>query len=207
VNPRWSPPTAAGKGRAHPGVVLLAVLLVLVLLVVLVWRLGGFEDRDDVLRDVAVGSPIETGPYRLRFTGATARQETDYKNTVTWKVTAIGEGLTTGTESIAPSLLGNGMFVAQDPASREVQDAETQTFRKGSASIGGTFTPGLPLQPFSVGFAFSNGYRPGATVTFVVYDLEFRDTSLLGDQDEQWTNATHASRLQLPLRVLPPATS
>ena len=39
------------------------------------------------------------------------------------------------------------------------------------------------------------------------YDLEFRDSSLLGDQEPQWRNADEASRFELPVEVLPPAIS
>lgn len=208
VDPQWSAPAAVDKRPVNPTVVLLAVLVVLVLLVGLVWRLGGFEERDDVVTDVPVGSTIDTGPYQLRFSEATVQQRTDFKNRVAWRVTAVGEGLTTGTESIAPRYLGNGsMFGAKDPAGGEVQTPQSRSFREGSATFGGAFTPGLPMQPISVSFDFSARYRPGETITFVVYDLDFRDTSLLGNQDPEWANSNHASRLRLPLRVLPPLLS
>lgn len=207
VNPQWEPPTAAGRS-VNPAVVLLAVLLVLVLLLGVVWRLGGFERRTDVVADAPVGTVLDAGPYQLRFTGATAQQRTDYQNKVLWRVTAVGEGLTTGQETIAPEFSGDdSMFVAKDPARGEVQTPQSQTFRPGSSTFGGAFTPGLPFQPFSVSFDFSAGYRPGETVVFVVYDLDFRDTSLLGNQDPVWTNSSHAFRLRLPVRVLPPVTS
>ncbi len=208
LDPRWRPPTGAENRAVRPAVVLVALLVVLVLLVGLVWRLGGFEERDDVVTDAPVGSTIDTGPYQLRFTEATAQQRTDFRNQVTWRVTAIGEGLTTGSESMAPRYLGNGsMFGAKDPASGEVQTPQSLAFREGSATFGGAFTPGLPMQPLAVSFDFSARYKPGQTVTFVVYDLDFRDTSLLGNQDPQWANSSHASRLRLPLRVLPPQLS
>ncbi|WP_375424418.1 hypothetical protein [uncultured Friedmanniella sp.] len=207
VDPQWGPPGPPSR-TLSPAAVVLAVSLVLVLLLGLVWRLGGFEARTDVVADAAVGSTLDTGPYQLRFTEATAQQRTDFQNRVTWRVTMVGEGLTTGDESITPDYDGDdGMFVAKDPAGGEVQTPSSVSFRPGSSLFGGSFTPGLPLQPFSVTFDFSEGYRPPATVTFLVYDVELRDTSLLGNQDPEWANTAYASRLRLPLRVLAPVTS
>lgn len=185
----------------------LAAGLVLVLLVALVAGLGGLERRTDVLRDTPVGALVRTGPYELRFTGATAQQRTGFDDVVSWRVVVTGEGRTTGDESLAPEYSGDyGMFVAKDEASGEVQLPQGETFGPRQR-IGGHFTPGLPLQPFAVQFDFSQDYRPQDHVTFVVWDLELRDTSLLGNQDETWRNAERASRLTLPLQVLPPATS
>jgi hypothetical protein len=150
---------------------------------------------------------VATGPYELRFTGATAQQRTSFNGEVTWRVTMTGEGRTTGDESMAPDYQGDfGMFVARDDASGEVQTPEGQTFGPRQR-IGGAFTPGLPLQPFAVQFDFSDEYQPQGTVTFVVYQLELRDSSLLGNQDEEWRNATAAYRFHLPLEVLPAAVS
>lgn len=223
VSPDWAAPTGAPPGlvgrstagatalgpdrNLPPAAVYLALLVALALVASLVWGLGGFERRTDVLRDTAVGTSISTGPYELRFTGATAQQRTRFDDVVTWRVTMTGEGRTTGEESMAPDHLGDfGMFVAKDDASGEVQLPQGQTFGPRQR-IGGAFTPGLPLQPYAVQFDFSAAYRPQDTVTFVVYELEFRDSSLLGNQDEQWRNASGAYRFRLPLEVLPAAIS
>jgi hypothetical protein len=179
-----------------------------VALLVLVWALGGFERRTDLLRPTATGTLISTGPYELRFTGATAQQRTTYDDRSVWRLTAVGEGRTTGDATIAPDYLGDdGMFVAKDTASGTIATPESQSFRPGGFVSGSAFTPGLPLQPFRVEFELPGNYRPGATITFVVFDLEFRDNSLLGDQEPQWRNADEASRLELPVEVLPPAIS
>ena len=209
VDPSWSAPTAPPRRRALPSGALWAlVAAVLVALVVLTWVLGGFERRTDLLRPTAVGTLVTTGPYELRFTRATAQQRTTYDDRVLWRVTAVGEGRTTGDVTIAPDHLGDdGMFVAEDTASGEVLTPESQTFRPGGFVSSSAFTPGLPLQPFNVQFDFPRTYQPGSTISFVVFDLEFRDSSLLGDQDPQWRNAEEASRFELPVEVLPPATS
>lgn len=210
VDPSWPAPSVPPPRRpgVPPGALWALVAAALVSLVALAWVLGGFERRTDLLRPTAVGTLVTTGPYELRFTGATAQQRTTFDGRVLWRVTAEGEGRTTGDVTTAPDHLGDdGMFVAKDTASGEVLTPEGQTFRPGGFVSSSAFTPGLPLQPFDVQFDFPRTYRPGATISFVVFDLEFRDSSLLGDQDPQWRNADEASRFELPVRVLPPATS
>jgi hypothetical protein len=186
-------------------------VLVIVLLLGTVWRLGGFAERRDVVRDLDVGAVLATGPYELRFTAATAQRYADFGGAVTWKVTMVGEGRTTGKESIAPETSGSdSMLGAKDPASGLVQTAAYAThFRTSGSALAesDSFTPGLPMQPYSVEFRFPESYRPGSTVTFVVYDLDFRDTSLLGNQDPHWAPADTAHRLRLPVEVLPESDS
>lgn len=197
--PRRFPPPAGAY-------VLLAAGLVGVFIVV--WALGGFAQRTNALGRVPVGTLLSTGPYELRFTGATAQQHTDYQGKVSWRVAAVGEGRTTGDVTIVPDYFGDdGMFAAKDQASGEVQLPESQSFRPGGFVRSAAFTPGLPLQPFVVQFEFTRAFVPGDTVTFAVFDLEFRDNSLLGDQDPQWRSADTGNRLELPLTVLEPATS
>ena len=209
VNPTWSPPTAPSRRRSlPPGAAWALVSAALVAVVALIWALDGFERRTDLIRPTAVGSLVSTGPYELRFTTATAQQRTTYDDQVVWRVTAVGEGRTTGDFTIAPDYLGDdGMFVAKDPVSGLVTTPESQSFRPGGFVSSNAFTPGLPLQPFRVEFELPGTYRPGPTISFVVFDLEFRDNSLLGDQEPQWRNADEASRFELPVEVLPPATS
>ncbi|GAA1429642.1 hypothetical protein GCM10009616_12140 [Microlunatus lacustris] len=209
VNPTWPAPTAAARRRSLPPAAAWGVVAAgLVAVVALTWALGGFERRTDLIRPAEVGSLISTGPYELRFTSATAQQKTLFDDEVVWRVTAVGEGRTTGDVTIAPDYLGgDGMFVTKDPVSGVVSTPESQSFRPGGFVSGSAFTPGLPLQPFRVEFEFPRTYQPGPTISFVVFDLQFRDNSLLGDQEPQWRNADEASRLELPVEVLPPATS
>jgi hypothetical protein len=209
VSAAWGPPAGTpDHGRTlSPATVPLAVLVALALVLAVVGGLGGFERRTNLLHDTPTGMLVATGPYELRFTSATAQQRTRYDGVVTWRVTMTGEGRTTGKVTIAPEYSGDyGMFVAKDDASGEIQVPQGQTFGPRQR-IGGAFTPGLPLQPFTVQFDFSSAYRPQRDVTFVVYRLELRDASLLGNQDEEWRNATWAYRFHLPLEVLPTAQS
>jgi len=215
VQAGWAPPAGSAPSAELPGrripaaVVYGTVALSLVLIATAVWGLGGLKLRTDVFRDVPVGSMISTGPYELSFTEVTAQRKVGFDQTRYWEVTAVGSGRTTGVSSIAPVWDGEyGMFVAKDAASREVQ-------LPSGAKLGGPaassdrrgFTPGLGAIPYAVTFKFSEGYRPGATLRFVVYDLDFYDNSILKDGEKAWHNAAYGSRLLLPVRVLPDAPS
>ena len=208
LDPGWPAPDAAPPRVVPAGLVAVAVLVVLALVAGLVWRLGGFERRTDVFVESPPGSTVTAGPYELRFTHATAQQRTDFRNEVTWRVIVIGEGRTTGTTTMAPSDFGSAnMFAAKDRPGGETQVPQGQTFRAGSFTDGAAFTPGLPLQPFRVQFDFSSHYQPGATLIFVAFDQEFRDSSLLGNQEPSWVNADTAHLFHLPVQVLPPQLS
>jgi len=186
------------------GAVLLAILLALCVVVALVWGLGGFKRRTDLLTITAPGAKISTGPFEFTFTEVTAQQKTGFDDAVSWQLTAIGAGRTTGNESIAPRYTGNGMFVSKDTRSGEVQ--EPDGLRWGAAQSfteGAEFTPGLPPIEFRVQFKYSERYVPADPFRFVVFQLEYRDASLLGGQDKQWRNSNHCYEYRLPVRVLP----
>jgi hypothetical protein len=158
--------------------------------------------------ETAPGTTVTTGPYELRFTSATAQQRTDVKGAVTWRVMVAGEGRTTGTKTMAPRYSGGGsMFAAKDHSGGETQLPQGQTFRTGDYSGGAAFAPGLPLQPYRLEFDFSSHFQPQPTLVFVAFDLDFRDDSLLGNQDPGWVNADTAHLYRLPLTVLPPQLS
>ena len=207
VDPAWPGPDGSG-GSLPPAAVYLALGVALTLVAALVWGLGGFAPRRDVLEDTARGTVVTAGPYELRFTDVTAQQRTDYRGVVSWRLTVTGEGRTTGDVTMAPDTFGDdGMFVAKDPVSGEVQLPQSQTFRSSGLVSGNAFTPGLPLQPYSLAFDFPPDYRPREPLVFVVYRLELRDNSLLGDQEPLWHNAATAYRFRMPVRELPPAVS
>jgi len=206
VSPAWSPP--APRHRPLPSwVVPVAVVAALVLVLGLVRVAGGLERRTDLLQNRSAGTTVSAGPYELRFTAATAQQRTDFSGAVVWQVVMKGEGRTTGEESIAPDYDGDeGMFVAKDEASGEIQVPQGQTVG-ATRRIGADFTPGLPMQPFEVQFEFGQTYRPQPVISFVVFRLEYRDNSLLGNAEESWHNANRGYRFELPVEELPPAIS
>ena len=129
VDPSWAPPTAPGNsgvGRKTIPAPLLygSILLVVVLLVVAIWGFGGFKRRTDILKTTPPGTFVHTGPYEFRFTEATAQHEKDFNGTLYWQVVMIGEGRTTGNESISPNYMPNdGMFVSKDDVTPASQPA------------------------------------------------------------------------------------
>lgn len=212
VGEDWAAPTPPGRrrssGRRVPAAVVYgAVLLALVLIVVAIWGLGGLRQRTDVFRNVPVGSLVSTGPYVLSFTEATAQLTTDFDDTSYWKVTVIGSGRSTATKTMAPTWSGDeSMFLAKDDASQELELPTSTSFGGVDALLDrDAFTPGLAPILYAVTFKFHESYRPGATLRFVAYDLDFYDNSLLGDGDKAWHNDNSGSRMFLPVRVLPKA--
>jgi hypothetical protein len=128
VESSWPPPTGGPRGSEAPGrktipasLVYGSIFLVLVLLVVAVWGFGGFKRRTDILKTVPVGTLFTTGPYEFRFIEATAQHKKNHDDTFYWEVVILGEGRTTGTESISPTYTGNGgMLISKDDVSREI---------------------------------------------------------------------------------------
>ena len=209
VQADWAPPVSPpAPRRLPPGLVYGAVLLSLALIVLTLWQLGGFERRTDTRLDTAPGTLLVTGPYELTFTEATAQRSTRFDDTTYWKVTAIGTGRTTGNTTLAPKDTGSyGMFASRDDASREVQIPKATHFGDADNGSRHAFTPGLAPVRFTVTFEYSAEYRPAPTIRLAVFKLEFRDTSLLRDGDKEWANSEYSYQIQLPVQVLPDATS
>jgi hypothetical protein len=211
VDPSWPPPPS-GPSRSEaparktipPSLAYGSIFLVLVLLVVAVWGFGGFKRRTDLLRTVSVGTLLTTGPYEFRFTEATAQHKKDYDDTFYWEVVMVGEGRTTGTESISPNYTGNsGMFVSKDDASQEISVPDSVRMGQATGLDRHRFTPGLPLSPYSVVFKYHDTYRPGPTIRFVVWDLVY-GKHYLASEEEGWHNGTYGNQFYLPVRMLPP---
>ena len=178
-----------------------------VVVLALTWGLGGFERRTDLLQATTAGTQVTTGPYEFTFTEATAQKKKDFDDSVYWTVTAVGTGRTTGDESIAPDTGESGTFVSKDVASGEVAlPSGVRYGDSGSFTDGASFTPGLPPVPIRVDFKYTGRYVPGASLRFLVFQLEFTDASLIGGQEKTWNSTNHAYDYTLPVRVLPDAT-
>jgi hypothetical protein len=210
VDPAWPPPNspsssdAIGRKTIPSSLVYSSILLALVLLVVAIWGFGGFKKRTDILQTTPPGSLFTTGPYEFRFTEATAQHWTDYDGSVYWKVVMIGEGRTTGKESIAPSYLpDSGMFGSKDDVTQQVTQPDSVRIGEGEGYDRHHFTPGLPLTPYSVVFKYDEKYRPGPTIRFVVWDAVY-GKHFIASEEEGWHNGSTAYQLYLPVRVLPP---
>lgn len=182
-------------------------MLALALIITGSWALGGFGKRTDLLSDVAPGTTVTTGPYTFTFTEVTAQRTTNYKDEVVWKLIAIGTGSSADDRTGAPDYDDTGSFVSRDDTSQEVQNPSGIAFGENGALGQHAFTPGLPPVRFTVVFDYSDSYQPQSTLRFVVLDLEKRDTSLLGDGEEDWHSTGFGYSYQLPVRVLPEKTS
>jgi hypothetical protein len=183
------------------------IVVGLAAVVALVWGLGGFERRTDLLEPTAPGTLITVGPYELAFSEVTAQRRERFDDTFYWQLTVVGTGRTTGDESIAPRTGETGTFVSRDTRSGETQVPSGVRYGvSGSFTDGARFTPGLPPVPMLVEFEYDASYVPDATLRFVVFQLEFDDNSLIGGQDKTWNKTNHGFDHRLPVRVLPEET-
>lgn len=195
-------PGVQGRRRLWLG---LGAVAAVILLVALVAGFGGFTQRQDLATTVPPGATITTGPYELSFSAATV-QRTELLGDPKWEIVVLGRGRTTGSESVTPNVgFRNPMFAAR--ANNQVVEPKSLRFgAERRISDGGHFTPGLPATDFVVQFELDPPYEPPTTLVFAVWSQEFRDTSLLRNQDPDWTNGKQFWRYELPMTRLPDKT-
>ena len=170
----------------------------LVLLVGVVAQLGGFQRRTDLLRTVAPGSVIATGPYEVVMASATVQHHASRGE---WVVVASGTARTTGTTSIEPSTGDSGFVFARAGAGDEVQASSSIALSDSTAfSSQDSLTPGLPPVPWSVTFRFDTS--PGDALFLAVFDQEYT-TPYLFSSEKGWRSTRKASTMTLPLEHLP----
>jgi hypothetical protein len=166
-----------------------SILGAVVVLIGLVWLAGGFERRTDLRTVVGPGTTIETGPYEFTFDSATVQKKQTFSDEPVWEVVVVGSGRVTGDEALAPSSL-NWFFSVRDPASGLVREPERQSFGPVDRTSGGSFfTPGLALIPYRLTFELPADIAQPSTVELAVWELEYRDTSLLQIGDLTWARA------------------
>jgi hypothetical protein len=203
----WSPPVGDPPvRRGIPGwAIWTAGLLVLLLLGVVVWGLGGFRKRTDLLRPTPSGTTVNTGPYELTFIEATAQADLDEQGRIErWEVIVIGTGRTTGNQTENPRYFGDSsMFAAKDPGTGEIQGADSAALGAEGRFDQRAFTPGLPPIRYALTFVFSPAYQPQPTVQLAVAGLEFT-ANYLTSEEKSWNNAIYGFRYDLPVTVLQP---
>lgn len=177
-----------------------SLALAVLLLLGVVWALGGFRSRQDLFTATTPGTTFTSGPYELSFSSATVQYSSGRK---TYAVIAIGTGRTTGDETISPATGSDAFAFAQDLTSREVQPVDAYSYGDSTDIIlrAHGFTPGLVPVRFTAKFEFTA--QPGDTLRLVVFDQEFGDKSVFGDQDPAWNPVTTGHDLRLPLQRLP----
>lgn len=187
------------RARLRRGRMITAVVVgVLVLVVGVVALLGGFRPRADLLTPVQAGAVITSGPYEVTLEHATVQHRTADAE---WRVVVSGSARTTGTTSIDPPVGESSGFVyAKDRASGEVQASES-IFLGGTTydDSQATLTPGLAPVPWTVTFEFKR--PPGDEMLFVVFDQEYTNPYIFGDE-MGWRPTDHAATLTLPLEKL-----
>lgn len=181
------------------------MIVALVLVIGLVWLAGGFEQRTDQRTVVTAGTTITTGPYELTFDRVTVQKTTTYSDEVVWEVVVAGSGRVTGEEALAPSSL-DWFFAARDVTSDTVEEPDSQQFGPAGRDAGGGsfFTPGLAPIPYRLVFQFPGTLAQPREVQLGVWDLAYRDTTLLKTGERSWARADSYHRYDgLPVRRLP----
>jgi hypothetical protein len=211
VNPAWAPPAGSPvrQPRAAGSLVYGGVALAVVLVLVVVGSAGGFGRRTDRLRPVQPGALFRTGPFEFSFTEATAQlQRPDLNGARKWSVVVVGRARNTGDVTLAPTIFGNDtMFAIKDPGSGITAEPSLETIGDDANRLGissrSDLTPGLPAAGYRLTFPLPTEFRPGPTVRLGVSDLVY-DARYLTNKDASWHNAFFGSRIDLPLRVIPP---
>ena len=179
-----------------------SLVVALAVLVGLTWVAGGFDQRTDLRTVVAPGTTIATGPYEFTFTAATVQKKKNFDDTLVYEVVVSGTGRTTGDEAIAPASL-NWFASLREPASGEVVEPESQRFGAANRDGGSFFTPGLDPIPYRLVFLLPASIERPTAVQLAVWDLEFRDTSLLRTGEKSWGRANTFYRVDgLPVQQL-----
>jgi hypothetical protein len=200
--PPGSPPAAATDQLAsrRTGLIWGSLALGLVLLLTVVWALGGFEHRGDRIVPVTVGTTLEVGPYELTFTSATAQRVTAADN---YEVVVQGTGRTTKDETIAPTTGDSGFIVAKNPANSEIQTVESFHYGDGTDVTlrAKSFTPGLEPIRFTATFDYTQPVRD--SLLLVVFDQDFFDNNIFSDDEPTWNRVDTGYSMKLPVQVLP----
>lgn len=199
------PPAAPAERDRRTWVWFGSIGAALVVLTGVLWLAGGFERRTDLQTVIAPGTTITTGPYELTFTSATVQRTQGYRQEEVWEVVIAGSGRVTGDEALAPSSL-NWFMTARDPGSRTALEPAGQDFGPDSRS-GGTgqhFTPGLAPIPYRLSFEFPGEIAAPTTVQLAVWELEYRDSTLLKTGYRDWAPGQRFSTYDdLPAERLP----
>lgn len=200
--PPGSPPAAATDQLAsrRTGLIWGSLALGVVLILTVVWAVGGFEYRGDRVTKVAAGTTLEVGPYALTFTSATVQRKTSDN---TYEVVVTGTGRTTSAKTIAPPTGTSGFISSKSPVTGEIQNVES--FRYGDSTEiilrARAFTPGLDPVTFTTTFEYKKPISD--QLLLVVFDLEFFDNYIFSDDEPTWNRVNTGHSMVLPLQVLP----
>ncbi|MDN5726719.1 MAG: hypothetical protein L0G99_12430 [Propionibacteriales bacterium] len=196
-NPQWRRPhRLSGLTR----LLLVGIpVLVLVLALVTVGLLGGFDDRTDNTIDAAPGTLIETGPLQLTFDRAEAYQQLDYDDKPEEWVVLISGMVRTVDER---STRLDEAFACSDPAQGSMNSEVTVRLPHLKKNFSSAVQPGLPLVPFVLECTYPVDWRPGTEILAGARRQEFTRLDPLGLGDEEgWQPRGGFFRVRLPYEV------
>lgn len=178
------------------------VPLVLAVALALVWALGGFRGGA-LLVPARVGETLHLGPMDFVAIDARAARSTystDWVVQVHGTCTAIDPG------GVKVDLFNSDNVVMADDVSRDrrvfAEDYSTSLLldTDRQASLQRTaLGPGLGPMPCAFQARMPESFTPGSGLLFGLARMDFRDTSVTGDQDPVWTPGAQTYRLNLPV--------
>lgn len=175
-----------------------AALAIIMALVVVTWRAGGFAHEPRVDR-ISAGQPIDMGPATFTPEKATARHNHDK----TWQVLVIGkcqvrEGLPFNLAHLAQEAFAVGSNT------RPVLEGENNLLRFEDVEqvIGRDYlAPGLPPMTCALSTKMPAGFKPDKGIRLAVSRLEFGDNTVTKNQEARWNPGDEVSLVTLGVEV------
>lgn len=182
-------------------------VLVVVLVLLAVWALGGFRDRQDQATVLQPGEHFTNGPYVLTLDRATIQRKKGYgDDPVIQEVVVHGTARNTWTEATRPD---GDWFAATNDHRTEIVDGEVASIDYGDDAPSDTpsdLTPGLPAIPITIDFEFAEKFQPEhKSIMLAMSEIDYRNHSVWTTSDEEtWgPNNNGVFRVRLPVTVLP----
>lgn len=211
VDPAWAPPQLVDFDAPAPrprrsrwltrGVPALAVIAVLLG----VWALGGFRDREDRTIEVRPGEHFTNGAFVMTIDSATIQRKKGYdKDPYIQDVVVHGTAQNIWTESTSPY---GDWFAATNPPRETIRSGDLVNTDYGDDAPSNTpddLAPGLPAVPITIDFEFPDTFRADQLIV-AMEQIDYRNHSVTTTVDDKdWGNASTGSfRTTVPVHRLP----
>jgi hypothetical protein len=191
-----------GRKLAHAWPVLAVVVVI-----GLVFGLGGFNKRSDAFESSGLGQELDCRNLVFTFTGATVRHVASQYAGDHWEVVALGSVRNPNEEALSVPTGDYGQFAFKDEASKQVVVPDGSTpMLLGDDSHRAYVPPGIGAISIAVPVDFDNSYQPGSEILLAVVKMEYTDNAVLGLSGGQaeWNTDSLASTylVHLPLTRL-----
>ncbi|WP_091525698.1 hypothetical protein [Microlunatus soli] len=182
-------------------------ILVIVLVLVAIWALGGFRTRQDRATVLQPGQHFTNGAYVLTLDRATVQRKKGYgDDPYIQELVVHGTAKNIWTETARPD---GRWFLATNDHQSSIKEGELVSIDYGDDAPSDTpddLTPGLPAMPITVDFEFADTFRPEhKSIIVAMRGIDYSNHSVTTTSDEKtWGPSNNGSfRVRLPVTVLP----